>query len=224
MQNKDICAIVLAAGSGSRMNNIKKQFLKVNDKPLIYYSLKTLSCCDNIKNIIVVTKEEDVEYTTNIIKEYNFKKVIKTIKGGALRQDSVYSGLKCVPEEFEYVLIHDSARPFIKKEDVLNVINDGIKYNSATLGVKVKDTVKEIDNDGFVNKTLDRDKLVNIQTPQVANKSMLTEGFNKFNDRIFTDDTSILEAMGIKTKITFGDYSNIKITTKEDLIYLKDLI
>ncbi len=224
MQNKDICAILLAAGSGSRMNNIKKQFLNVNDKPLIYYSLKTLSDCDNINSVIVVTKEEDIEYINEIIKEYNFTKVIKAVKGGAMRQDSVYSGLMCVPCEYEYVLIHDSARPFVKKEDVLNVIKDGILHNCATLGVKVKDTVKEIDNDGFVNKTLDRECLVNIQTPQVVNKTLLIEGFDKFKNRIFTDDTSILEALGIKTKITFGDYSNIKITTKEDLIYLKDLV
>lgn len=224
MQNKEICAILLAAGSGSRMNNIKKQFLNVNDKPLIYYSLKTLSDCDNIKSVIIVTKEEDIEYINEIVNEFEFNKVIKAVKGGAQRQDSVYSGLMCVPKEFEYVLIHDSARPFVKKEDVLNVIDDGILHNSATLGVKVKDTIKEIDDDGFVNKTLNRESLISIQTPQVVNKKLLIEGFDKFKNNLFTDDTSILEALGIKTKITFGDYSNIKITTKDDLIYLKDLI
>lgn len=224
MQNKDICAILLAAGSGSRMNNIKKQFINVNNKPLIYYSLKTLSDCDNIKAVIVVTKEEDIEYINEIKDKYEFTKVIKTVTGGAMRQDSVFEGLICVPEDFQYVLIHDSARPFVKKDDVLNVINDGILYNSAALGVKVKDTIKEIDKDGFVNKTLDRENLISIQTPQVVNKNLLIKGFEKFENKVFTDDTSILEALGIKTKITLGDYSNIKITTKEDLVYLKDLI
>lgn len=225
MKNNSVCGILLAAGSGKRMNvDVKKQFIEVNNKPLIYYSIKTLSECENINEIIIVTSNEDINFMNEIVKKYNFKKVTVVTKGGSRRQDSVLNGLKCVPEEYTHVLIHDGARPFVKKEDIINVINDGVQFDSAALGVKVKDTIKEIDDSGFVKVTHNRDYLISIQTPQVVNKTIILEGFLKFNDKEFTDDTSILELSGVKTKITPGSYSNIKITTNEDLIYLKDLI
>lgn len=205
-------------------SNVKKQFLSVNDKPLIYYSLKILSEVELISEIIVVTSAEDIKYVEEIIKKYNFLKVTRVVAGGSTRQKSVFLGTKSVPCKYNHILIHDCARPFVKKEDIIKVIEDGIKYDSAALGVKVKDTIKEIDKDGFSVNTPDREYLVSIQTPQVVNKNLLISGFEKFKGRTFTDDTGVLEAMGVKTKITLGSYSNIKITTKEDLIYLKDLI
>ncbi len=220
---KKICAVLLAAGSGSRMNSkIKKQFIEINGLPLFYYSAKILSEIDEIDKIIIVTTLEDVEFVKNIVN--NLKKVINVIPGGERRQDSVKAAIDVVPENYEFVLIHDSARPFVKPGDIKNVIRNGIEYDCSVLGVKVKDTIKEIDADDFSVKTSDRNYLVSIQTPQVVKREIIKKGFEKFSNTTFTDDASVMEAMGVKTKITYGCYSNIKITTPEDLIYIKDLM
>ncbi len=223
MGSKKICAVLLAAGNGSRMNSkTKKQFIEINGLPLFYYSAKILSEIEEIDKIIIVTTSEEIGYVKNIAN--NLKKVTDIIPGGERRQDSVKSAVDVVPECYDYLLIHDSARPFVKKEDIINVIKNGIEYDCSVLGVKVKDTIKEIDNENFSVKTPDRNYLVSIQTPQVVKREIIKKGFEQFPNETFTDDASIMEAMGVKTKITYGSYSNIKITTPEDLIYLKDLI
>ena len=203
-------------------SKIKKQFIEINGLPLFYYSAKILSEIDEIDKIIIVTTLEDVEFVKNIVN--NLKKVINVIPGGERRQDSVKAAIDVVPENYEFVLIHDSARPFVKPGDIKNVIRNGIEYDCSVLGVKVKDTIKETDENGFVKTTHNREFLYSIQTPQVVDKNLLIKGFKDYKDCTFTDDTGILEQLGIKTKITNGSYSNIKITTKEDLVYLKDLI
>ena len=221
----NICAIILAAGSGSRMkSDVKKQFIDCNGKPLFAFSLKTISEIENVTEIILVTSKDDIDYVRKVTDELNITKVSKIISGGERRQDSVYEALKIVDDSYEYVLIHDSARPFVKVEDIKNVINDGIKYECATLGVNVKDTIKIADVNGLSHSTPDRNTLYSVQTPQVLNRKKLTDGHKKHRDINFTDDTAVMEKMGVKTKITLGSYSNIKVTTKEDLIYLKDLI
>ncbi len=225
MTDKKICAVLLAAGSGSRMNsNTKKQFMKINGSPLFYYSAKILSEIEEIERIIIVTTPEEIKYVKTVIDQKDIKKVSDIIAGGERRQDSVREAINIIPECYDYVLIHDSARPFVKKDDIKNVIKNGVKYTCSVLGVKVKDTIKEIDGDGFSLRTPDREYLVSIQTPQVVKLDIIKKGFEQFPHNTFTDDASIMEAMGVKTKITFGSYSNIKITTPEDLIYLKDLM
>ncbi|MBR4893060.1 MAG: 2-C-methyl-D-erythritol 4-phosphate cytidylyltransferase [Clostridia bacterium] len=223
--NKKICAILLASGTGSRMNSkVKKQFMEINSKPLFYYSLKTISEVECIKEIIVVTGKEDINYVNGLIKEFEFDKVHNVIAGGERRQDSVYNALKIIDKTYDFVLIHDSARPLVNGKDIENVIEDGISYGCATLGVKVKDTIKTVDENGFSQNTLNRDELISVQTPQVAKLDILLSGHTEFRDTLFTDDTMVMEKMGVKTKITIGSYSNIKITTSEDLIYLKELM
>lgn len=219
-----VCAIVLAAGNGTRMAaEIKKQFIEINGKPLIYYSLFELSKSQLIGEIILVTSKEDIVAMQDIVKTFELHKVAKIVSGGETRQDSTYNGLKEVDSKYEYVLIHDGARPLVNVNDVDNVINDAFEYGAATLGVMVKDTIKTVDKDMFSTKTLNRETLAAIQTPQVIKKSILTEGYKYAKDKVFTDDTSIVENIGVKVKITLGSYSNIKITTPDDLIYLKGM-
>lgn len=220
-----ISAIVLAAGNGSRMNSdVKKQFITINDKPIIYYSLRAIEQCDLIDEIILVTSYDDIIYMQDIVKTYEFSKVAKIVPGGSTRQLSVFNGLNEVADYFDFVLIHDGVRPLIEHNDIINVINDGIKFGAAALGVPVKDTIKEVDNDGFVTKTLERSKLIAVQTPQIIKKDLLIKGYNENFNESFTDDISIIEFLGIKPKITIGNYSNIKVTTYDDLVYIKDLI
>ena len=220
-----LCAIVLAAGSGSRMNsNIKKQFMEIDGKPVIYYSLLTISQSSLVDEIIVVTSKEDIVAISDIVKEYDIRKVSKIVCGGERRQDSVYNGLMEVDESYSYVLIHDGARPLVTVEDTDNVIKDAFTHGAATLAVKVKDTVKRVNDDLFAEETLDREYLYGIQTPQVIKKELLLKGYENSEGKVFTDDTSIVENIGVKVKLTVGNYSNIKLTTPEDLIFIKGMI
>lgn len=225
MTDKKICAVLLAAGNGSRMkSDVKKQFIEINELPLFCYSAKVLSQIDEIDRIILVTSTSDIAYVREVIKRHNIQKIYDVVPGGGRRQDSVKNAVDTIPEYYEHVLIHDSARPFVKKEDILNVIRNGVEFNCSVLGVKVKDTIKSIDEKGFVTSTPDRDFLVSVQTPQVVKLDIIKKGLEQFHDKTFTDDAGVMEVMGVKTKITFGSYSNIKITTPDDLKYLKDLI
>lgn len=218
----NVCAIVLAAGSGSRMNSqIKKQFIDINGKPLIYYSLIAIASSPSVGEIILVTSEEDIITMQNIVKNFGISKVSSIVPGGETRQQSVYNGLLEIPDTYEFVLVHDGARPFIEIDDIENVIEDAHTYGAATLGVMVKDTIKRIDSDGFSKETLNRAELTAIQTPQVIKKDLFLKGYENTKDGIFTDDTSIVENIGVNVKVTIGNYSNIKITTPEDLIYLE---
>lgn len=221
---KKVCAILLAAGKGTRMgSDIKKQYISVCGYPLIYYSLDTLSKCSLVDRIILVVGEDDIVTVNEIIREYNFNKVSHIVVGGKERMHSVYNGLK-EAEEFDYVLVHDGARPLISKEDVENVIKDAFIHKAATLGVKVKDTIKKADENKIVKETLKREELYIIQTPQVIERNLLLEGYANSKDKIFTDDTSIVENIGKDVKITEGSYSNIKVTTIDDLRYVESFL
>ncbi|MBU3192602.1 2-C-methyl-D-erythritol 4-phosphate cytidylyltransferase [Clostridium algidicarnis] len=213
-------ALIVAGGKGKRMNSDKsKQFLNIHGKPLIHRTLEKFSMCCDIDEIYLVLPEDEVTYfEENILKKYKFDKPIIIVKGGKERQDSVYNGLISM-EDCEVVLIHDGARPLVSDD----IIKDGIRYaylyGGAAPGVKIKDTIKVIDESGFSKATLNRKELVAIQTPQCFKYSIILEGHNyiRKNKILVTDDTAALELIGHKVFIYEGSYENIKITTKEDL-------
>ncbi len=220
-------AIVLAAGSGKRMNSsVKKQYLEVEDKPILYYSLKVFE--DSfIDSITLVTSSEEVEYCKKeIIEKYSFHKVEHIITGGKERYHSVMNGL-FQSEPCDYVFIHDGARPFIN-EDLLQRLNDDVVRTGACVAaMPVKDTIKIADDKGYVIKTPNRKDVWSIQTPQVFSYSLICEAYSKLRDTeekleenniSITDDAMVVEAFTKhKIKLTWGSYRNIKITTPEDL-------
>lgn len=216
-----VCAIILAAGRGSRMGkDINKQFLEIDKKPILFYALKTFSENRFIDEIVVVASENEIEYCeTKIIEKYNIKKVLKVVKGGSERQQSVLNGLKAV-NECDIVLIHDGARPFIDNE----IIEDGIKYcklyDGASCGVTPKDTIKIRDISSFSVQTPQRNTLFCVQTPQCFNYKIILECHEKLNKENIkvTDDTMVFEYYGYRVYLYEGSYNNIKITTPEDLI------
>ncbi|MBU5485007.1 2-C-methyl-D-erythritol 4-phosphate cytidylyltransferase [Clostridium sp. MSJ-11] len=220
------CALILAAGKGKRMGvGFNKQFLDINNKPILYYTLKAFDQHEEINSIILVAAEEEIDYCKNeIINKYGIKKVKKVVCGGEERQHSVLNGLKEV-DDANIVLIHDGARPFISKK----IISDGIKYanmhGAAACGVTPKDTIKIIDDKGFSCENLDRDTLISIQTPQCFQYDLILKCHNDILDKNIkiTDDTSVVEYFGYRVYIYKGEYSNIKITTPEDLIIGKNL-
>ena len=223
-----ISAIILAGGKGKRMNSsISKQFIEIKGKPIIYYTIKKFNDNKKIDNIIVVLSQEEIEYfKENILKKYDLK-VDKIVVGGAERQDSVYNGLKSLENsETDIVLIHDGARPFISDR----IIDEGIKYaaiyGACAPGVMPKDTIKIKDENNFSINTPNRETLVSIQTPQVFKFSEILECHKKvqIDKLVVTDDTMVAEKYGNKVYLYEGEYTNIKITTPEDLILGEKLI
>ncbi len=217
-------AIVLGAGQGTRMqSDVRKQFIEVLGKPIIVYALEAFEHCDEVDEVILVISNDDIVYAQDLVKAFDLQKVTKIVSGGKRRQDSVLCGLKEVSQQADIIAVHDGARPLIRSADIAKVIQDGISFGAATLGVKVKDTIKMADEAGQVLSTLDRSCLYNIQTPQVFRKHMLLEGYANAESKQmeFTDDASLVEAIGVPVRITEGRYDNIKVTTPEDLIYME---
>lgn len=217
--------IIVCSGIGKRMNsNVPKQFIKVNDKPIVCYTIDKFENCNYIDEIIIVTNKEYIDYFKNsIINDYNYKKISAVIEGGKERLNSVYNGINYIEyNEDSIVLIHDGVRPFIDEKDIINIIEETKMYNACILGVKVKDTVK-ICKDGFIQTTPNRENIWLAQTPQAFKYNIIKEAYEyAFNNNLFvTDDASVVENFGFKVKIIEGNYSNIKITTKEDLKFFE---
>ena len=223
-----ISAIILAGGKGKRMGSaISKQFIDIKGKPIIYYTLKKFSENKKIDNIIVVLPEDEVKYfKENILKKYELR-INKIVIGGKERQDSVYNALKSLKNSStDIVLIHDGARPFISER----IINEGIKfaeiYGAAAPGVMPKDTIKVKNEKNFSVDTPNRANLVSIQTPQVFKFDEILECHEKirYNGEMLTDDTMVVEKYGYSVYLYDGEYTNIKVTTPEDLILAERLI
>lgn len=222
MKKEKCTAIVLAAGQGKRMGTkIQKQFLEIQGKPILYYSLHAFQNSELIDEIILVTSEGLEEYCKEtFVDQYDFTKVSKIVCGGAERYHSVWHGLREMDED-GYVFIHDGARPFVNDE-ILNRAYDAVsQYGACVVGMPVKDTIKISDENGFAKETPNRSLVWAVQTPQVFQTSLIKEAYSKLMecDNIpVTDDAMVAEQMlGTKVKLVEGSYENIKITTPEDL-------
>ncbi|MFH1428468.1 MAG: IspD/TarI family cytidylyltransferase [Candidatus Margulisiibacteriota bacterium] len=237
-----VSAIIAAGGSGSRLGKAEgKQLLELCGRPVIYYSIKTIRPL--VDEIILVIRHQDIDKAMSVfdIDQGKDKEayVNKIVAGGKTRTDSIRNALSLVSPDTDIVIIHDGARPFISADIVKKSIFAAVKYGAAVVSVPVKDTIKYVDNKGFVKSTPDRASLWAAQTPQVfrydiikkvydGNNSVelvqaeLNAEHNKDNSLTkklagFTDDSSMAEALGYRVHVVEGDYSNFKITTEEDL-------
>ncbi|MBU3181460.1 2-C-methyl-D-erythritol 4-phosphate cytidylyltransferase [Clostridium psychrophilum] len=221
------CAIILAAGKGRRMvRSINKQYLNINEYPILYYTIKAFTKCDCIDEIIVVAAEGEVDYCREeIVEKYNFLKVKDIIVGGKERQDSVLKGLLAV-SNCEIVLIHDGARPFVNESIIKDAVFYANLYGATACGVRPKDTIKIKDSSGFSLKTPKREILFCVQTPQAFRYNLILSCHKKINsDGIkVTDDTMVVEQYGNKVFLYEGSYDNIKVTTPEDLAIGKQIL
>ena len=217
-----VSAIVLAAGSGSRMNQKKeKQFLLLDGKPVLYYSLKTFEA-SIVDEIILVTKEKDIDYCREeIVEKYGFTKVKRIVSGGKERYDSVQKGMRAADKRNNIIMIHDAARPFVTNRMILDSISAARRYKACTVAVPVKDTIKVVDEYEFGVETPDRSTLYIIQTPQTFDRKLLREAYDRLRisgDKDITDDTMIVERyLDQRVNMVEGSYKNIKITTPEDM-------
>ncbi len=212
-----VSVIILAGGVGKRLGgHVPKQLIKINNKTILEHTIDVFHNMDEIEEIVLVCLSDEIK---NIGDKY--KKVICT-KGGDTRQSSVYNGLQKVTKEI--VLIHDGVRPFVSKKDIIKIIEKVKQNKNVVIGTKVKDTIKVCNGNKVLN-TLKRENLWAVQTPQGFKKDIILEAHKKAleNNYIGTDDTSLIENMGLIVEIVEGNYNNIKITTKEDINIAKML-
>lgn len=220
-QNNDksvfaIPVVIVAAGSSLRMQGINKQFVTLCGVPAIVHTLMAFQKSKYISQIILVTKDEFIADMQNLTNKYSISKLTDIVTGADTRSKSVLNGLERVKNS-KYVMIHDGARPLVTEKIIESVFNEIMNYDCVIPVVAVKDTVKEV-VDNTVVKTLNRDVIVSVQTPQAVNLSKYLSAINGADLTVFTDDASIMESCGFKVVTVTGDYENIKITTPEDVV------
>lgn len=215
-------AVIVSAGKGHRfMKGRKKQFFSLGEKPVLARTIDPFETSPLIRQILLVVGQEDLDYCLKeIVEKYRYRKVSQIIPGGKLRQESVKKGLDTLPEDTEIIVIHDGVRPFVTKEMIEESIHSAARFGAVVTAMPVKDTIKMAHPDGTVLQTLDRASLWQVQTPQAFQASMIKEAYLKATEDGFvgTDDASLVERLGRKVLILQGSYTNIKITTPEDLI------
>ncbi len=217
--DKTATAIIVAAGSSTRMGSHQnKQFVMIDDMPVLAHAIKKFQDSSKIDSIIVVTKAESIPLVNDLIREFGFTKVTDVVAGGKTRKDSVNAGLALV-ENGKVVAIHDGARPFVSATLIDKLVSAAYEFGAAAPGVIPKDTVKSVSSDNSVVKTPDRQTLRLIQTPQVFFSDDLKLAYIRADEADFvgTDDCSVLENMGVAIHIVSGEYTNIKVTTPDDI-------
>ena len=208
-------ALILSAGSSTRFGGtIKKQFYKINDKPILFYSLNAFNNSKFIDEIVLVTFREDIELVKAFVKENDFNKVSQIVVGGDVRQKSVKHGLDVIKEE-GFVLIHDAARPLVDEEIISSLLNALKTNDGAAPAIKVVDTIIKVENNELSSYE-DREKLYRIQTPQAFRLNVIKEAHVKFLNENATDDTQLVKLLGKKVAIVPGKEQLRKITTLED--------
>ncbi len=223
LDTKKVTAIILVAGNSKRFGqNRNKNFEKINDKTVLYYSLNAFDKNKYVDDIIIATKEEELSKVKDIIEEENITKSVKIVIGGSTRKQSVYNCIKDVNSDI--VIIHDGARPMINQEYINKCVENMDKFKGTAIGVRSKDTIKITDENNIVINTTKRANTWIIQTPQCFDRKILLEMHNKYKEQDVTDDCELLEIDNYKIKILEGDYTNIKITTYEDLNIIREFL
>lgn len=215
-------AVIVSAGIGQRfMEGRKKQFFSLGGKPILAHTLDPFNASPLIRSILLVVGQEDQEYCLKeIVEKFQYRKISQIVAGGQRRQDSVKNGLDALPMDSEVVVIHDGVRPFVTREMIEDSIRSAIRFGAVITAMPVKDTIKMAHPDGTILQTLERERLYHAQTPQTFQTPLIREAYRKAGEDNFvgTDDASLVEHLGKKVHILLGSYTNIKITTLEDLM------
>lgn len=214
-------AVIPAGGSGKRLkSHIAKQYLLLDGVPVLVQTLRAFQNSPDIDEIILALPAEDIVHIRQeLVEKYSLTKIVNAVPGGAQRQDSVKNGLDAIKGDCGIVVIHDAVRPFVTEELISRVVGEAKATGAAVAGVKTKDTIKEVGENDIVGRTVPREKLWLVQTPQAFQYELLKEAYKSACDEKFygTDDASLVERMGKEVKMVEGFYENIKITTNEDM-------
>lgn len=222
-----VSAVIVAAGSGSRMNSsTTKQFMTLDGKPVVINTLLAFEECDYIDEIVIVAKEDETVMYPHLLSKYGIEKVSKIVAGSDSRQKSVLCGLEAISDRSDFIAIHDGARPLITPEQIKKVVLTAFRFKAATAAAKSKDTPKLISKNGFIEKNLDRDLIWMMQTPQIFSSNMyraaaytaIRDGFEA------TDDCALAINAGFAVRTVDCGYENIKITTPEDLKFAEIIL
>lgn len=219
-KDKFVTAIVAAAGMGKRMKmGINKQFLAIDGIPILAHTIKKIEKSKYIDFLLLIVKKTDMCYVEDIIEKYKIKMNYKIVYGGKERQDSINNGLLNMPIETNIVLTHDGARPFVSVDKIDEAIENVLDTGACVLANPVKDTIKVSTDGKLVDYTPNRDRLWQVQTPQVFRKEILIKAYEQAYSESYygTDDCSLVEKTGVKVRLIYNSYDNIKITTREDL-------
>lgn len=220
-----IPAIIVAAGSFTRMEGVNKQLAEISGIPVIIRTLMAFENSSLVSSIILVVRPDDVFSMQLLTEKYGITKLTDIVCGGNCRQESVVKGLSRISVTAEKVLIHDGARPLVDGDTIERVAKGLDSFSAVTCAVPIVDTVKRVDSKGQVTETLRRDGLVSVQTPQGVRVADYKSALKKAVDlSAFTDDTSIMENAGFNVLTVMGSRDNIKITTKRDISFAESLL
>ena len=218
-----VSAIIVAAGKGIRMDDkIRKQYLWLGDCPILNYTLRVFASCNLIDKIFLVVDREDFDFChKNILSALKPQKKVILVAGGEERQDSVYNGLMAIDDNPESIIvIHDGVRPFLSSEQLTACISGAQESGACILGIPAYDTVKKVNNSGYIDQTLERGFIWLAQTPQAFKYDVIRKAHENARKEGYTgtDDALLVERLGKRVKIIKGSRYNIKITTREDLL------
>jgi 2-C-methyl-D-erythritol 4-phosphate cytidylyltransferase len=218
-------ALVAAAGLGRRMGSARpKTLLEIERKPVLVWTLGAFQKHPQIDEIVLVFQPECLEIARDLVDRYRVSKVRAIVAGGATRQASVKNGLAAVDAAADFVAIHDGARPCVDAASISRVLAAARRFSAAVLGVAVKPTIKSVDRNGMIQKTLLREGLWEIQTPQVFRRALIVEAYRRYGSRRASDDASLVEHLGGKVVVVEGSYFNIKVTTPEDMVLARAIL
>lgn len=220
-------ALITAGGKGQRMQSpTAKQFLLLAGKPILAWTIEVFEGCAAIDEIFVIAPPEEMEKVqTEILENFQYKKVLKVVRGGRMRQQSVWNGLRAIKSDCSWVVVHDGVRPLINPLWIEAGLLEARETGAAIVAVPARDTVKRLTPKGEL-QTLPREEIWLAQTPQIFEFSLLCRAHRRANQEKFTgtDDASLVERLGQKVSLVPGDYGNIKITTPDDLKIAEMLI
>ena len=225
MTKYNVAAVILAAGSGSRMNiSTTKQQLLIAGKTVLRRSLEAFQSCSGITSITVVVRDGEQDFAMQ--QAFGLDKVHSIVIGGKTRAESARIGFGAIPEDSDYVAIHDAARCLITPEAISSVVNDAVKHGAASASMRAIDTVKLVDNEGFVLDTPDRDRVMLATTPQIFKTDIYSTALNLTDstDSAITDDNMLVERAGYKVFCTDTGKNNMKITHSDDVEYAEFIL
>ncbi|HOO05312.1 MAG TPA: 2-C-methyl-D-erythritol 4-phosphate cytidylyltransferase [Ruminococcus sp.] len=225
MPEQNVSAIIVCAGNSTRMGGVNKILMPLGERLVIGVTMLAFEQVEEVSEIVIVAREADIPAIQAEAQAAGITKLSACTTGGATRQESVINGIRQIGKSSNLVAIHDGARPLVKPEHIRRVIKDAAVFGGATLGVPVKDTIKTVDG-GLIIDTPPRKSLYITQTPQIFKRDLYFEGidFALEHGLDFTDDCQLVEAIGGKVYMTTGDYTNIKITTPEDIRLAETLL